>query len=219
MKRIILLHTVQCMYLTFEERLRKALNCEVKIDNLLDTFFASNSNELGGQFTQANIDRLYLTLKSAELTGCDCIAVICSTLSPYVKKIRPLIPVPVITIDERLGEEAIKYGDRIQILASAPSAVAATLNLIHEAEEKAGRTLQIETRHNLDAFHSMMSGDLTIHDQELRKMAAEVKDKDCIVFAQGSMEHMAEEVSKISGLPVITAPQLCIEQIKSVIEG
>ena len=219
MKRVILLHTVQCMYLTFEERLRKALDCEVKIDNILDTFFASNSNELGGVFTQANVDRLYLTLKSAELTGCDAIAVICSTLSPHVKKIRPLISVPVITIDELLGEEAIKYGDRIQILASAPSAVAATLNLIHEAEEKAGRTLQIETRHNMDAFHSMMSGDLTIHDQELRKMAAEVKDKDCIVFAQGSMEHMAEEVSKISGLPVITAPQLCIQQIKSIIEG
>ena len=41
MKRIILLHTVQCMYLTFEERLRKELNQEVKIDNLLDTFFVS----------------------------------------------------------------------------------------------------------------------------------------------------------------------------------
>ena len=219
MKRIILLHTVQCMYLTFEERLRKELNQEVKIDNLLDTFFASNSNELGGVFSQENLDRLYLTLKSAQLTGCDVIAVICSTLSPPVKKMRHLFPTPIVTIDELLGDAAISYGDRIQVLASAPSAAAATVSLIREAEAKAGRHVDIDARYNMDAFHSMMSGDLTIHDQEIRKMAAEVRDKDCIVFAQGSMEHMAEEAAKISGLPVVTAPKLCIQQIKELIEG
>ncbi len=219
MKQIMLIHTVQCMYLTFEKRLRDALECEVKIDNLLDTFFASDANARGGEFTQLNLNRLYLTLKSAELTGCDVIAVICSTLSPYVEMLKPLIQTPVITIDGQLGHHAIRHGDRIQVLASAPSAISPTVKLLEDAAAKAGRTLEITTRFNLNAFHSMMIGDLIIHDQELRKMAAEVKDKDCIVFAQGSMEHMAQEVSRIASIPVVTAPTLCIAEIKSLIDG
>jgi Asp/Glu/hydantoin racemase len=218
MKRIILLHTVRVMYLTFEQRLRAVLTSEVKIDNMLDTFFASNANEIG-EFSQANLDRLYMALKSAELTGADLIAVICSTLTPHVEKIAPLIGTTVITIDGRLGQTAIGYGDRIQVLASAQSALEPTTRLIRRAAAESGRSVEIDGRYNLKAFSSMMSGDLTIHDEELAKMAAEVKDKDVIVFAQGSMEHMAKKVSEISGLPVVTAPSLCIEEIKERIQG
>jgi len=47
MKQIMLIHTVQCMYLTFEKRLRDALECEVKIDNLLDTFLPATQMPVG----------------------------------------------------------------------------------------------------------------------------------------------------------------------------
>ena len=218
MKRIVLVHTVKVMYLSFEQRLREALAGEVKIDNLLDTFFASNTNETGG-FSQANLDRLYLTLKSAELTGADVIAVICSTLTPHVEKIIPLIPTPIVTIDGRLGAAAIAHGDRVQVLASAQSAVEPTIRLIRRAEAAAGRSVAIDAQHSPPAFASMMSGELTVHDAELARMAAEVKDKDVVVFAQGSMEHMAGKVEAITGLPVVTAPSLCIAHIKELIDG
>ena len=218
MKRIMLVHTVQVMYLTFEKQLRAALDSEVKIDNMLDTFFAANANELG-YFSQANTDRLYLTLKSAELSGADVIAVICSTLTPHVEAMIPLFPTPIVTIDGRLGKAAIAKGDRIQVLASAQSAVDPTVSMINRAAAEAGRSVSIEARHNPRAFASMMSGDLTIHDEELAKMAAEVRDKDVIVFAQGSMAHMAGKVQDVAGVPVVTAPALCIGHIKELIDG
>ena len=218
MKRIFLLHTVQVMYLTFEKKLRAALDSEVKIDNLLDTFFASNTNEIG-YFSQANLDRLYLTLKSAELTGADVIAVICSTLSPQVEKMIPLFTTPIVTIDERLGRAAVAMGERIQVLASAQSALEPTMQLIRRAADEAGRAVSIDGRHNPRAFASMMSGDLTIHDEEVAAMASEVRDKDVIVFAQGSMAHMAPKAQAIAGIPVVTAPDLCVAQIKELIDG
>jgi aspartate/glutamate racemase len=217
MKQITLLHTVRVMYLSFEERLREALRSEVKIHNILDSFFASNTNEIG-YFSQANTDRLYLTLKSAQLTGADLIAVICSTLTPHVETIAPLIPTPIVTIDGRLGQAAIARGDRIQVLASAESALEPTIRLIRRAEAEAGRHVEIDGRHSKRAFQSMMSGDLRVHDEELVKMASELRDKDVVVFAQGSMAHMAGEVSRIAGIPVVTAPELCIQQIREMID-
>lgn len=218
MKRILLLHTVQVMYLTFEKRLREALSSEVKIDNMLDTFFANNANELGGEFTQNNLNRLYLELKAAEMTGADVIAIICSTLSPPARQVIPFIKTPVVLIDQRLGETAISHGDNIMVLASAQSAAGPTAALVEEAARKAGRKVNIEQRHNLKAFHAMMAADMETHDAEIIRMASEVKGKDVIVYAQGSMEHTAQAASQASGLPVVTAPALCIQQIKELID-
>ena len=218
MKKIILIHTVQSMYLTFEKRLREALNVEVRIDNILDTFFATNSNEIG-YFSQENVDRLYMTLKSAELTGADVIATICSTLTPHAEKIAPLIPVPIVLIDSRLGDSALSYGDNLIIVASAPSAAEATNLLIHKAAKVAGRVIDLESKYDIRALHSLLSGDVETHDKYILEMVSTIHDKDAIVFAQGSMEHIKEAVEKTTGLPVVTAPSLCIQEIKEIVEA
>ena len=220
MKQIILVHTVQTMYLRFEKRLRDALKEEVKIDNILDTFFSSNPNEIG-YFSTDNLNRLYLTLKSAELAKPVCIPVVCSSLSPYVEKLEGLFSAPVLQIDKRLGNEAIAKGDKVLVLASAPSAVKATVGLIETAAQKAGRQVDIDSIYDIRAFHGMMGGDMDAHDQVILEMAAKVKAEkqpDVIVFAQGSIEHMQSKVQDITGLPVVTAPQLLIEDIKKVME-
>lgn len=218
MKQIILLHTVQTMYLRFEKRLRESLKEEVKIDNILDTFFSSNPNEIG-YFSTENLNRLYHTIKSAELANPVCIPVVCSSLSPYVEKLDGLFSVPVLQIDKRLGAEAIARGDKIMVLASAPSAVKATVGLIERAAEQDGRRVDIDSVYDIRAFHGMMSGDMAAHDQVILEMAQGIKGKDVIVFAQGSIEHMQSQVEAITGIPVVTAPQLLIEDIKAIVEG
>ena len=207
------------MYLTFEQRLRSLLQREVKIDTILDTYFANNANELNGTFTQNNLNRLYMQMRTAEMTGADVIAVICSTLTPPVKLVSPYISTPIITIDERLGEAAIAHGNRIMVLASAQSAAGPTAALVEAAAKAAGRQVEIDCRHDLAAFNAMMAGDMETHDAAILKMAGEVKDKDVIVFAQGSMEHTAKKAEQASGLPVVTAPFLCLQQIKEFIDG
>ena len=218
MKQIILVHTVQTMYLRFEKRLREALCEEVKIDTILDTFFSSNPNEIG-HFSTENLNRLYLTLKSAELADPVCVPVVCSSLSPYVEQLAGLFRVPVLQIDKRLGAEAIAKGDNIMVLASASSAVKATVSLIEKAAAQAGRQVSIDSVYDIRAFHGMMSGDMATHDAVIMEMAKEIRGKDVIVFAQGSIEHLQADVEACTGIPVVTAPQLLVEDIKAIVEG
>ena len=219
MKKIVLINTVKPMYLRFENQLRAALKKEeVKIYNILDSFFSMNPSELG-YFSVENFNRLYLTLKSAELINPVCIPVACSTLSPYLDQLQPFISVPLLQIDKSLGTEAIAKGDKIMVLASAPSAEKSTVDLIQKTAERAGRNVSINSVHDLSAFKGMQSGDMETHDSEMLKTAEKIKDADVIVFAQGSMEHLSEKVEKITGIPVITAPRLLVEDVKAVVEG
>jgi phosphoribosylcarboxyaminoimidazole (NCAIR) mutase len=50
-------------------------------------------------------------------------------------------------------------------------------------------------------------------------MAEAISGHDVIVFAQGSMEHMSAKVTAATGIPVITAPQLLVEDIKACLEN
>ena len=218
MKKIVLIHTVQTMYLKFEKRLRAELDEEVKIYNILDSFFALNTNEIG-YFSTENLNRLYLTLKSAELANPVCIPVVCSTLSPYLDQLQPFISVPVLQIDKRLGSEAIAKGDKIMVLASAPSAEKATIDIIQKAAEKAGRRVNINSVHNIRAFNGMQSGDMETHDVAMLETAKEIKNFDVIVFAQGSIEHLSKKVEETSGIPVVAAPALLVEDIKAVLKS
>ena len=213
MKHIFLVHTVPTMYRTFEPRLRKALGEEVRVSNLLDTYFANNMDHVN------NRNRLFLTLKSAELSGADVIAVICSTLTPYVREVAPFIPTPVLPIDARLGEVAVRQGKRITVIASAPSPVAPTCSLIFEAAAKSGVDVDVGSVYDIRAFNAMMKGDMETHDAVILEMARKITDRDVIVFAQGSVEHMAPTVTEVTGLPVVTAPALCIEDIRGALGG
>ena len=111
MKSIALIHTVESVAVSFGKTLKKILNEEVKIHNIWDDFLANNPNEIG-EFTIDNRNRLFNDIKSAEMTGADVIVVTCSTLTPVVKMIRPFIKVPLIAIDDAMGEKAVLYGEK-----------------------------------------------------------------------------------------------------------
>jgi len=214
MKRIILIHTVRPMYLTFEERVRGVLDTEVKIDNILDTCYANNLDK------DNNRNRLFLTVKTAEMMDPDLIAVICSTLSPYLSEIAPFISVPLIGIDDRLGDVAFGHGDKLMVLASAQSPVEPVTNLLLGAAKRLGRVnAVIDSKYDLRAFDAMVKGDTATFDKLMLEMGASVKGFDAIVMAQGSSERVAAPIMALTGLPVVTAPKLCLAHIKEIIDG
>ena len=213
MKRIILIHTVRPMYLTFEERVRKALKSEVRIDNILDTCFANNMDK------NNNRNRLLATVKCAEMANPDVIAVICSTLSLYIKEIEPFASVPLIGIDDRLGDEAFKYGDRIMVLASAQSPVEPVTRLLQRAAARLGRNnAVVDSIFDERGFYAMAKGDMETHDKVMIEVGKTIKGYDAIVLAQGSAEGIAEPLMAATGLPVATAPKLCIQNIQEIID-
>ena len=46
-----------------------------------------------------------------------------------------------------------------------------------------------------------------------------MRDRDVLVLAQASMAHMEQPVSAHTGLPVLSSPRRCVEQVRQILEG
>lgn len=217
MRTIALIHTVKSVAVSFEEKLKKGLGQEVKIQNLWDDFLADNPNETG-VFTFENRNRLFMDIKAQEMTGADLIVTTCSTLTPVVEMIRPFIKVPVIAIDDNMAKKSVIYGSRIMVMATAQSAIGPAAEKIQKEAKLAGRESLIDTLTATDAFCALKAMDMDNHDRIVKERAAEVAGYDCVVLAQASMAHLEEEIAAITGCPVLSSPRLCIEEIKEKLE-
>lgn len=214
MRTIALVHTVKTVANTFEDKIRTRIEEPLKIYNLLDDFLALHPNEVG-EFTITNKNRLYHDLKNAELTGADLIVVTCSTLTPVVEELRSFMKVPVIAIDDAMGRKAVETGNRILIYATAGSTVVPTRNKLEKEGRILGRTVQLFEKVCAEAFAALKTGQMEIHDQLLLEEAKSLKDVDCIVLAQASMAHLQKEMERITNIPVLASPDLCIEDIRT----
>lgn len=217
MKSIALIHTVKSVAASFDGMLKTVIGREIKVHNLWDDFLANNPNEIG-KFTIDNRNRLFLDIKAQEMTGADLIVTTCSTLTPVVEMIRPFIKTPVIAIDDAMAKKSVTYGRRVMVLATADSTIGPTVSKIQKEAELGNKEIEIDTCVCMDAFMALKAMDMEKHDRILKERAKELAGYDCIVLAQASMAHLEEDISGITGSPVLTSPRLCIEEIKNKLE-
>ena len=217
MKSIALLHTVQSVADIFGKELQEFLPEPVIIRNLWDDYLANHPQEVG-EFTIENRSRLFLDMKSLEMTNADVIAVTCSTLTPIVEKIRPFISVPVIAIDDAMGRKAAKEGNKILVLATAGSTLDPTADKIYGEAEKIGKKVIIDKVAVKEAYEALRTMEMDRHDEILKKAAKKIKGSDCIVLAQASMAHLEKAISEITNCKTLTSPGLCMEEIKETLK-
>ena len=162
------------------------------------------------------------------MTGADVIVVTCSTLTPVVKMIRPFIKVPLVAIDDAMGEKAVLYGKKILVLATAESTIIPTKDKLAEEADKINIKIKIDTVEQLKelkidelvctpAFQALKALEMDKHDNLIKKMVQDVSGYDCIVLAQASMAHLESDISKICGCPVLSSPKLCMEKVKKLL--
>lgn len=216
-KRIALLHTVKGVYNDFPEQLTQAIpEIELDIFNTLDDFLAIDANRNG--FDKNNLNRLYLLLKTMELSEVDLLLTTCSTLTPGVDKIRPFIQTPLVAIDDALVEKGIHMGKKILVLATAESAIGpVTQKMRSEAAQENLPTEIIPTVY-FDAFKAMQQGDMQKHDQIVMSKVGEIKDVDGIVLAQASTAHLESDIEQATGIKTISSPKLCFDKVRSIMQ-
>ena len=66
---------------------------------------------------------------------------------------------------------------------------------------------------------AMKALDMERHDALLMEMAEEIRGYDCVVLAQASMAHLDQRIEAVCNIPVLSSPQLCLEQIKETLES
>ena len=222
MKRIALVHTVKSVMETFGDQLRMVLGEEigpVKISDTLDTFLLDDTSGTGS-FSCNNRARFFFILQACQMTGADVIAVTCSSLSSAVVDLRPFLTTPVIAIDDILCEKAVQLADsRIDLLATAPSAIEPVKSKLTAFADKAGRKLEIFPTVCTEAMSALQAGDRDEHDRLVIETVQNLENPELIVLAQASMAHLEQSLTALRNRRVLSSPALCMMQIKEFIKG
>jgi Asp/Glu/hydantoin racemase len=161
--------------------------------------------------------RMVHLAQAADAAGADVIFSACSSLGPTLDAAQRAVSVPVVKIDQAMAIEAARF-DRIGVLATVPTTLGPTSDLIAARAEDARRSPRIVQRLCDGAFDTLMGGDRDAHDQMVSDQAAVLaKDVEVIVLAQASMQRLRERLEGETGLPVLSSPRIGVEYLASTL--
>ena len=212
-RRLGLVHTSATLVPAFEQLCRERLP-GVAVFNLVDDSLIKDVIA-HGRLRPATARRVVQHVAAAEAAGADTILVTCSSIGRAVETAATLVDVPVIRVDRAMAERAVATGRRIGVIATLPTTLDPTADLIGRCAQIAGREVAITARLCEGAFDALMAGDAAAHDASvaaaLEALAAEV---DVIALAQASMARVVAALPPDpTRPPILASPPLAIEAL------
>ena len=212
-RRLGLVHTSATLVPAFEQLCRERLP-GVAVFNIVDDSLIKDVIA-HGRLRPATARRVVQHVVAAEAAGADTILVTCSSIGRAVETAATLVDVPVIRVDRPLAERAVATGRRIGVIATLPTTLDPTADLIGRCAAAAGREVTITARLCDGAFEALMAGDAATHDATvaaaLEALAAEV---DVIALAQASMARVVAALPPDpTRPPILASPPLAIEAL------
>jgi Asp/Glu/hydantoin racemase len=193
--------------------------CAAKLSGV-DTFNIADDSLIKdcitrGALTPANALRVLGHIVSAEQAGADVILVTCSSIGPAVEAAAPYVGVPVLRVDRPMADRAVNAGRRVGVIATLPTTLDPTSDLIRRRARDAGRDVELTSRLCEGAFDALMAGDSARHDaivgRALAELAAQV---DVVVLAQASMARVVETLpAEARRTPILASPPLAVEHV------
>ncbi len=213
MIRIVAVHTAMALVEQLN-KLFKELLPEVKLnhiadDSLIQEVIANNA------VTPAVRRRLLSYYTAAADAGADVVFNCCSSVGGVADVGDTVAPVKVFRIDGPMAEKAVREGKRIGVIATLPTTLGPTVELLQNKAREAGREIEIVDGLADGAFAAGQSGDKATHDRLIEEVAKRIADKvDVIVLAQGSMAAMEEKLIEMTGKVVLSSPRLGVLGVK-----
>jgi len=213
MKRLALLHTVLFLADVFKKKIA-ARYPDLDSFHVVDESLLPELMRSGGVMTPGLVRRIATQAGLARDAGAGLILFTCSSTSPAVDLVRPLIDVPIIKIDDPMAMRAVQLGERIGVVCTTKTTFLPSQNLIRQHAARLGRNVQVQARLESAAFDAVMAGDKARHDELVKNVAAALsRECDVVVLAQASMAHLAPELSESLKIPVLAGPDLCVEAL------
>ncbi len=167
----------------------------------------------GGISPQSEARMVHLA-QAAEAAGADIVFSACSSLGPALDAAARSIYTPVVKIDEAMASLAASSGSRIGVLATVPTTLGPTSDLIQAHAAAIGRDVSITQSLCDGAFSVLMSGRREDHDRMVTEQAVRLAETvDTIVLAQASMSRLTEPLQEATGVPVLSSPRLGVEYL------
>ena len=159
-------------------------------------------------------ERMTHLAQAAEAAGADIIFSACSSLGPALDVAARNVHTPVVKIDEAMALQAATEGNRVGVLATVPTTLGPTSDLIQAKADELGRSISIEQRLCEGAFAVLMSGDREKHDAMIIEQATDLAQKvDLIVLAQASMNRLAPVLQEKTNLTVLSSPRIGVDYL------
>ena len=157
--------------------------------------------------------RLFLMYAQAVAAGADVILNACSSVGDVAAAAQPAlekIGVPLVRIDEKMANEAVKNFSKIGVIATLSSTLEPTKRLIRACAEKQNREIEIISALADNAFGGGA--------EPLIEAAKKLSGAECIVLAQCSMADSEQAIGDFTGLKVYSSPFWGAEGVYEVIK-
>ncbi len=211
---VAFVHTVTSLAPVFGALAEELLPDE-EIFHVVDESLLGVTRKVGG-LTPTTRRRVLGHLESAAEAGANVVVVTCSSIGPAVEASREFVSVPVVRIDEPMADEAVRLGRRVGVLATLPTTLEPTADLV-------ARRGAAEVRSQLcdGAFDALAAGDREGHDElvreGLRRLAGEV---DVVVLAQASMARVTDALPEEERpVPILSSPRLGMEHVARLVQA
>jgi len=219
-QRVALLHT-SLVFIQVEpifKNLFAEIMPDVDVADFIDTRILADVQEQG--ITDAAIQRMTHLAQAAEASGASVIFSVCSSLGPTIDTARQSVSIPIIKVDDAMADRAVQKGKNVAVLATVPSTLAPTMDLIRHKAEAAGKEIDVIPRLAQGAFERLMGGSREVHDEMVLNEAKDIADQaDLIVFAQASMTRLAPTIADAVDIEVLTSPRLGVKSVKHYLDG
>ena len=216
-KKLGLIHTSATLVPVFQQLCSAKLS-GVEVFNIADDSLIKDVIARG-ELTPKTARRVAEHIASAESAGADFILVTCSSIGAAVEAAAPFTGVPVLRVDQPMADKAVQLGKRIGVIATLPTTLAPTADLIQRRAAAAGQQVELVTRLCEGAFDALMGGDPVKHDATVAAALKELAEQvEVIVLAQASMARVVAGISEAERrVPILASPGLAIEYLAAVL--
>jgi Asp/Glu/hydantoin racemase len=211
--RLFLLHTSATLVPVFEQLCKeKQLNATVfnmVDDSLIKDVIAHN------RLRPQTARRVAQLIAAAEDAGADQIMVTCSSIGAAVETAATLASVPVLRVDRPMAEQAVAIGRRVGVIATLPTTLEPTADLVLRCAAAAGREIELTARLCAGAFEALMGGNPARHDELVLAALQELQSQvDVIALAQASMARVVSQIPEADRRnPILASPPIAIDHL------
>ena len=213
--KLAVVYTVTTPQLTagIDEELRKNMDgINIDIASYADPSILQEARDNNG-LTPGCARRLINLYEQGVDEGANLILNVCSSVGQVAKLAKPLYELSgtaFIRIDEAMALEAVRNATRIGVIATLPTTLNPTKELIRDCAAALGKEV-----HLVDALAEGAFGlNPEEFKQKLIETGANVRDRvDMLLFAQGSMAYAETAVSDALGIPVFSSIRFGVKAV------
>ncbi|MBE7169099.1 MAG: aspartate/glutamate racemase family protein [Williamsia sp.] len=216
-KTLGLIHTSATLVPVFQQLCQQHLP-HVQTFNIVDDSLIKTVIRCG-ELRPDTARRVVNYAASAEDAGADFILFTCSSIGAAVETAATLSQVPVLRVDQPMADKAVQTGSRIGVIATLPTTLRPTTDLVKRRALVAGKEVDIVSSLCEGAFDKLMSGDAAAHDAMVAAALKELSlQVDVIVLAQASMARVVDTLPEANKrVPILASPGIAIEYLATLL--